>query len=59
MSLNYNLGPALGAELDYRHERLVQAGRGTRRVRRGRTRHTTTTRQGQTLTTRVAAHPAH
>lgn len=60
MSLNYSFGPALGAELDYRHERLVQAARGTRRVRRGRTRRTTPTRQGQTLTTRIGAvRPAH
>ncbi len=41
MSLNYNFGPALGAELDYRRERINEAARGTRRVRRGRSRRTT------------------
>ena len=34
MSLTTSFGPALGAEISYRRERLVQAGAGTRRVRR-------------------------
>lgn len=38
MSLNYNIGPALGAEISYRQERIADAARGTRRVRRLRTR---------------------
>ncbi len=59
MSLNYNFGPALGAELDYRRERINEAARGTRRVRRGRSRRTTRAFQGQTVPTRIgAARPA-
>jgi len=60
MSLNYSFGPALGAELDYRHERLVEAARGTRRMRRGHTRRTTRTLRGTTLLSRIGvARPAH
>lgn len=38
MSLNTSFGPALGAEIAYRRERLVQAGSGVRRVRWARAR---------------------
>ncbi len=60
MSLNYSFGPALGAELDYRRERIVEAARGTRRVRRARARLATRAFLGQTAPTRIgAARPAH
>ncbi len=38
MTDNFSFGPALSAEIAYRHERIVAAAGGTRRVRRGRAR---------------------
>ena len=60
MSLNYTVGPALNAELDYRRERIADAARGTRRVRRFRTRRAAGSIKIQPSTSRVGtAHPAH
>lgn len=58
MSLNYNVGPALSAELDYRREPIADAARGTWRVRLFRTRRAAGSIKIQPSTGRVgAAHP--
>ncbi len=60
MSLNSTYGPGLGAEIAYRRERILDAARGSRRVRRGRTRRGARMAAVSKWFGRVgAAHPAH
>ena len=60
MSLNSTYGPGLGAEIAYRRERILEAARGSRRVRRGRARREARTAAVSKRFDRVgAAHPAH
>lgn len=38
MTDNFSFGPALSAEIAYRHERIIEAASGPRQVRPGRAR---------------------
>ena len=61
MTDNFSFAPGLSAEIAYRHERIVEAAGGTRRVRRGRARRAARAVAVRTATGRIraAAHPAH
>ncbi len=60
MSNEFSFAPGLNAEINYRHERIMEAAGGTRRVSRGRARRAARAVAARNATGRVGApHPAH
>ncbi len=60
MTDNFSFGPALNAEIAYRHERIVEAAGGARRVRRRRARRAARAVAVRNAIGRIgAARPAH